>query len=219
MAFVIGDLVCTVMILVGLVAVLFLLMVPKVVEWRRGDGDRRSTIVVMMLVLILAMGGYTTWLVLDYQEWTDTRTLDYSLNVTAPEGSFGVVFVPVTVNEDLQEALEVSDGDSVDLVDTEYGVALRVVFSGNASVHGHLESREVFDDYQLTMVSKEHLEGTHRYWFNFDGDEATNGTVEVDLSLVHSSIYLYESYKADLHLDEGWSEQKVLWDHQEWYYG
>jgi hypothetical protein len=218
MVFVIGDLVCTVMILVGLVVILFLLLMPKVVEWRRGEGDRKG-IVVVMVVLMLVVGGYTTWLVLDYREWTDTRELEYSLNITAPDGAIGVLHVPVTVNEDLRDALEVSPGGSMELVDTEHGRALRVVFSGNVTVHGHLEAREEFDPYDLTMESTGHLPGTYRYWFHFDGDTATNGTVGVELELVHSSIYKYESFQVDLQLEEGWSEQKVLWDYQTWYYG
>ena len=219
MAFVIGDLVCTVMILVGLIVLLFLLLLPKIIEWRRGEGDTRGLLVAVMLVLILAVGSYTTWLVLDYREWTENRELEYYLNVTAPDGAIGVVLVPVTINEDLQEALEVSPGGAIELVDTEYGKALRVVFQGNVTVRGKLEWREEFDEYHLTMLNDHHLPTSHMYWFAFDGDGATNGTVGVELSLVHTSIYKFESYKANLVLEEGWSEHKVLWDYQEWYYG
>jgi len=219
MAFVIGDLVCTVMILVGLVVLLFLLLLPKVVEWRRGDGDTRGLLVVVMMVLILAVGSYTTWLVLDYREWTDTRELEYYLNVTVPDGAIGVVTVPVTVNEDLLEVLEVSPGGSIELVDTEFGKALRIVYQGNVTVHGRLKWREEFDDYHLSMRNTEHLPGTHRYWFQFDGDGTANGTVGIELDLVHTSIFKYESYRADIEIGEGWSEHKVLWDRQEWYYG
>ena len=219
MAFVIGDLVCTVMILVGLVVLLFLLLVPKLVEWRRGEGDSKALLVVVMTILIIVVASYTTWLVLDYREWTGTRELDYSLNITAPQGAIGVVMVPITFNADLQEALEVSPGGAIEIVDTEYGMALRVVFSGNVTVRGHLEWRKEFNDYRLTMENQEHLPGTNRYWFHFDGDETTNGTVGVELSLVHNSIYKYESYQVDLVMGEGWSEHKVLWDYQEWYYG
>jgi hypothetical protein len=220
MAFVIGDLVCTVIVLVGLTVLLFLLLLPKVVEWRRGDGgDRRSLLVAVMAVLIIVVASYTTWLVLDYRDWTDTRQLDYSLNITAPPDTVGVLMVPVTVNADLREALEVSPGGSIELVDTEYGKALRVVFSGNVTVHGHLERERELPDYHLTMESQEHIPGTNRYWFHLDTDGDTNGTVGVELSLVHTSIYKYESFKADLVIGEGWSEHKVMWDHQEWYYG
>ena len=219
MAFVIGDLVCTVMILVGLVVLLFLLLLPKVSELRRGEGGSRRLPVVVMVVLMVAVGGYTTWLVLDYREWTETRELEYSLNITAPDGAIGVVMVPVTENADLREVLEVTPGGSIEIVDTEHGEALRVVFSGNVTVSGRLEWREEFDEYRPTMLSDAHLPGTHRYWFHFDGDEATNGTVGVEMVLVHNSIYLHESFKADLDLREGWSERKVLWDRQEWYYG
>jgi len=219
MAFVIGDLVCTVMILVGLAVVLFLLLMPKVVEWRRGDGDSRALLVAVMAVLIIMVASYTTWLVLDYREWTESRELDYSLNITAPQGAIGVVMVPITVNEDLQDVLEASPGGSFEIVDTDYGKALRVVFTGNVTVRGHLEQRNEFADYHLTMENPEHLPGTNRYWFHFDGDEATNGTVDVELSLVHNSIFKYELFQADLVLEEGWSEHKVLWDFQEWYYG
>ncbi|UCC92352.1 MAG: hypothetical protein JSW25_06670 [Thermoplasmata archaeon] len=218
MVFVIGDLVCTVMILVGLVVILFLLLVPKMAEWRKGEGDRR-TLLVVMVVLMVAMAGYTTWLVLDYREWTDTRELEYSLNVTAPPDAIGVLMVPVTVNKDLRDALEVSPGGSMELVDTENGEALRVVFQGNVTVRGHLVAREEFEAYDLTMEAQGHLPGTYRYWFHFDGDAATNGTVEIELELVHNSIYKYESFRAGVRLDEGWTERKVLWDHQEWYYG
>ncbi len=219
MVFVIGDLVCTVMILVGLVVLLFLLFLPKVIELRRGDGGSRRLLVVVMAVLMVSVGAYTAWLVLDYREWTGTRELDYTLNITAPDDAIGVVLVPVTVNRDLREALSVSPGGSIEVVETEHGEALRVVFQGNVTVRGRLERMGEFDDYQLTMVSTQHLPGTHRYWFHFEGDESTNGTVGVELALVHNSIYLYESYKADLELEEDWSEMKVLWDRQEWYYG
>ncbi|NIW83944.1 MAG: hypothetical protein GWN18_15595, partial [Thermoplasmata archaeon] len=67
-----------------------------------------------------------------------------------------------------------------------------MVFQGNVTVTGRLERMGEFDDYHLTMVSTQHLPGTHRYWFHFEGDEATNGSVGVELALVHNSIYLYE---------------------------
>jgi hypothetical protein len=219
MAFVIGDLVCTVIVLVGLVVLLFLLLMPKVVEWRRGSGGSKGLVVAVMVVLMLAVGGYTTWLVLDYKEWTESRELEYSLNITAPDDSIGILLVPVTVNQDLRDALEVSPGGSIGLVDTEHGKALRVVFQGNVTVRGRLEWRQEFDDYHLTMASQDHIPGTNRFWFHFDGNTATNGTVGIELALVHTSIYKFETFRADLQLDEGWSEQKVLWDHQEWYYG
>jgi hypothetical protein len=219
MVFVIGDLVCTVMILVGLVVLLFLLLLPKVAEWRQGGGDSKGLLVVVMLVLIIAVGSYTTWLVLDYREWTDTRELEYYLNVTAPEGAIGVVMVPVTVNEDLLEVLEVSPGGSIELIDTDFGKALRIVFSGNVTVHGRLVRQEEFTTYHLSMRNTEHLPGTRNYWFHYDGDEASNSTVGIELDLVHNSIFKYESYRTDIAIGEGWSEHKVLWDLQEWYYG
>jgi hypothetical protein len=218
MVFVIGDLVCTVMILVGLVVILSLLLMPKVVEWRRGEGNRKG-IVMVMVALMLSVGGYTTWLVLDYREWTETSELEYSLNITSPDQGIGILLVPVTVNADLRDALEVSPGGVMELVETEHGKALRVVFQGNVTVRGRIVSRDELDPYEPTMRNTEHIAGTHRYWFHFDGDAVTNGTVGVELELVHTSIYKYESFRADLQLEEGWSEQKLLWDRQTWYYG
>ncbi|NIP36378.1 MAG: hypothetical protein GWN18_15600, partial [Thermoplasmata archaeon] len=71
--------VCTVMILVGLVVLLFLLFLPKVIEWRRGDEGSRRLVVVVMAVLMVSVGAYTAWLVMDYREWTGTRELEYTL--------------------------------------------------------------------------------------------------------------------------------------------
>lgn len=219
MVFVIGDLVCTVMILVGLVAVLFLLLVPKVVEWRRHGGDSRRLLVVLMSVLIVLVAGYTTWLVLDYREWTESRTLDYSVNITAPEGAIGVVTVPVTVNADLRQALEASPGASFEIVDTEHGEGLRITYRGSASVSGHLEWREEFDPYRLTMFERSAAPGVHVYWFHHEAGTGSNGTVDVEFRMVHNSIYVRESYLADLTLEEGWSEREVMGEYQEWYYG
>lgn len=219
MSFVIGDLVCTVMILVGLVAVLFLLLVPKVVEWRRQGGDGRRPVVVVMSVLIVLVAAYTTWLVLDYRDWTETRTLDYSVNITAPEGAVGVVMVPVTVNRDMRNALEASPGASFELVDTEHGRALRVTFTGSVTVSGHLERREEFDPYRPTMFIRSAGPGVHVYWFFYESGTGSNGTVDVELRLVFDSLNVHESYLADLTLEEGWSEQDVMGEYQEWNYG
>jgi hypothetical protein len=219
MVFVIGDLVCTVMVLVGLVVLLFLLLLPKIGEWRRGQGDTKGMLVAVMLALIVVTGSYTVWLVLDYRDWTTSRELEYNLNITAPADAIGVVLVPVTVNEDLRDVLEASPGASIELVDTEHGEALKVVFQGNVSVHGRLERTEDFDDYRMTMFSRTVKPGVQRYWFHFDGGDTSNGTVGVELRLVHNSIYLWESYRADLVLEEGWAERNVLGEYEEWYYG
>jgi hypothetical protein len=219
MAFVVGDFICSVMIFVGLIAIIFLLMVPKIGEYRRGEGDRKGLLVVVMVLLIIGLGSYTAWMVADYREWTETRELEYRLNITAPEDAIGVLYVPVSVHEGLQAALEVSPGGAISVVETEYGTALRVAFEGNVSVNGRIKAREKLSDYQLSMVNTAHRPQTHRYWFNFDGNERTNGTVSIELALVHSSIYKYESFSATHDLAEGWTSNKVLWDYQEWYYG
>jgi hypothetical protein len=172
-----------------------------------------------MVALIVVTGSYTAWLVLDYRDWTTSRELEYSLNITAPPDSIGVVLVPVTLNQDLRDALEASPGATIEVVDTVHGEALKVVFQGNVSVHGRLERREDFEDYRMTMFSQTVRAGVQRYWFHFDGGDTSNGTARVEFRLVHNSIYVYESYRADLVLEEGWAERNVLGEYEEWYYG
>ena len=122
MVFIIGDLVCTVIVLVGLIVLTSLLLVPKLVELRRGlDGSRRLLVVVMVAAMVF-LGAYVTWLYMDYHEWTVTKTLDYGLNITAGENVSGVIYVPVTVNMNLRDALEVVEGKaSIGIVATHYG--------------------------------------------------------------------------------------------------
>ncbi len=218
MVFIIGDLVCTVMVMVGLVVLLFLLLIPKIVELRRGQNGSRRMLVVLMVVAMVFLGSYVTWLYLDYQEWTDTKTLDYGLNITAPEDASGTVYVPITINRDLRKAITVQEGQgSITVVETKYGTALRVDFSGNVTIHGGLETKDEFDDFELTLVDTSHLEGTRWYWFGRSGDP--NDTVEVDLSMEYHSVYRDEWFHASHRLAPGWASLKVRWSYQNWYYG
>ncbi len=218
MVFVIGDLMCTVIVLVGLIVFTFLLLVPKVVELRRGLNGSRRVLVVLMVAAMVFLGSYVAWLYLDYQEWTDTKTLDLGLNVTAPEGAEGTVWVPITVNRDLRDAISVREGTAdLTIVETKYGTALRVDFKGSVSIRGGLETRGEFDDFELTSVDTSHVPGTRWYWFGRAGDP--NDTVEVDLSLEYHSVYRDEWYYATHQLDPGWASLRVRWGYQDWYYG
>jgi hypothetical protein len=218
MVFIIGDLICTVMVMVGLIAVLFLLFIPKVVELRRGENGSKRILVVLMVAAMVFLGSYVTWLYLDYQEWTDTKTLDYGLNITAPEGISGTVYVPITVNRDLRDAVAVQDGQAtITIVEVKYGMALRVDFTGNVTIGGGLETQGEFADFELTLVDTSHIPGTRWYWFGRVSDP--NDTVEVDLSMEYHSVYRDEWYYATHQLDDGWASLKVRWGYQNWYYG
>ena len=220
MAFVIGDMVCTVMMLVGLSVVLFMLLVPTLAEYRKGKGgSTRPMVIMVMAVLIAALVGYSAWLYTDYQEWMGTQELEYTLNVTMDEPVQGVLYVPITVNTDLQEALEVDSGNgSITIEETARGLALRIEFTGNVSVHGLLKRPEDFQDFHLTMLDGRHFEYSRYHWVGLDTGGMPNGTVSVEYMLEHHRFDHDEWYWTSQEVDEGWESYKVTFEYFDWNY-
>lgn len=221
MAFVIGDMVCTVMVLVGLSTILFMLLVPTLAEYRKGKGgSTRPMVIIVMAVLIVALVGYSTWLYVDYQEWMGTQELEYTLNVTMAEPVQGVLYLPVSVNTILQEALEVdSDNGSITIVETARGLALRLEFTGNVTVHAWLERPGDFLDFHLTMLDERHHETSRYHWVGLDTGGMPNGTVSVEFMLEQHSFDHDEWSWVSEEVDEGWESYKVHFEYYDWYYG
>ena len=221
MAFVIGDMVCTVMLLVGLSAILFMLLVPTLAEYRKGKGGSTRPIAIMMMaVLIVALVGYSTWLYTDYQEWMGTEELEYTLNVTMDGPVRGVLYVPITVNTDLQKALEVdSDNGSITIEETARGLALRLEFTGNVSVRARLERPGDVQDFHLTMLDGQHSKASRYHWVGLDTGGMPNGTVSVEYMLEHHSFDHNEWHWTSHEVDEGWESYKVQFEYYDWNYG
>ena len=171
-------------------------------------------------VLIVALVGYSTWLYVDYQEWMGTEELEYTLNVTMSDPVHGVLYVPISVNTALQGALEVdSDNGSITIEETPMGLALRVEFTGNVTVHARLERLGEFQDFHLTMLDERHLAASRYHWVGLDTGGMPNGTVSVEFMLEQHSFDHAEWSWASMEVDEGWESYKVTFEYYDWYYG
>ncbi len=222
MVFVIGDMVCTVLVLVGLASLLFMLFIPTLAEYRKGKGmETRPLVIIVMAILIASLVGYSTWLYMDYQVWIETEEVEYTLNITMTGPVQGVLYVPISVNTDIREVLEADSANGTFSIETTgKGEALRVVFSGNVSISGKLVRRENFEGIELTMLDDEnHLPASRYHWIGLDTGGQENGTVSVELMLQHHSIYVDQWHWTFEELDVGWVSYDFHFERYDFYYG
>jgi small nuclear ribonucleoprotein (snRNP)-like protein len=132
----------------------------------------------------------------------DLVTLDYRAVLTTNDTSAGVVWIPVSANTQMQDALLVTKGQgTLDLVQTEHGLALRIEYEGNLTVRGSLEAYEYFENWELTLKSEEWDE---RIWAGHEPGIEAPGEVAIEVEVWRDSLYSGVGEDLDTSLVDGW---------------
>lgn len=193
---------CYIVAGVAATVVLALLLMDARDRWSK-EGTRRAKIaVVVVLVAIVVVIASTAILSLMVEE--ERSRYDYVYTATLTCGDLGgVVRLPVSVNETLQERIRVTSGKGTAyLVGTEHGPALEVVFRGNVTVEGLISGDSSVHDWEPTMLDWSY---GHVAWV-WLGLEEGNGSVGLVLMLDERLIPGHDSsYYIRADLRTGWN--------------
>jgi len=212
-----GDYVCSSIVVVFLLALLSLLLLPKIGELRQGRRGRQRAIAAVIVVLMVTLSVYMGAIFVEYRGWADRRELDYALNLTAPDNSSGVLWLPVSRNRDMQEAIAVVGGNgSVAMEATVHGTALVLRYRGNVSVEGVLVTWEGFEDWKLTMLNNDYWTVRLAYWVHLARE---GGDVpRVELRFAHHTYTEDDWYTGTAVPVDGWGTFTVHYDHVQRYF-
>ncbi len=171
----------------------------------QADRDRKDRL--RAVIMALALSGIllsASYIAIEDKRKEELVTLDYRAILTTNHTSEGVVWVPVCSNSEMQDALRVTKGKgTIDLVETEHGLALRIEYEGNVTVRGHLESFEYFAVWQLTM---KHAEWSEWVWAGYDPAPGEVGNVSIKIEVWWESLYSGVDEEVNAYLVEGWDE-------------
>jgi hypothetical protein len=212
-----GDYVCSSIVVVFLLALLALLLLPKVSEVRTRRPGRQRVIAVVIVVLMVALSVYMGAIYVEYRGWADRRELDYALNVTAPDDSSGLLWLPLSRNSELQEAIEVVGGNgSVTIEATMHGVSLVVQYRGNVSIEGTLVTWESVGDWKLTMLNNDLWRPRYAYWIHLA--RTAGDAPGIEFRFAHHTYIEDDWYSGTSVPVDGWGTFNIYYDHVQRYY-
>ncbi len=171
----------------------------------RYQADKDRTDRLRAVIAALALAGIlvtVSYIAIEEDRKEDLVTLDYRAVITTNSTSEGVVWIPVSANTQMQDALRVTKGQgTIDLVQTEHGLALRIEYEGNLTVRGSLEAYEYFENWELTLKSEEWDE---RIWAGHEPGIEAPGEVAIEVEVWRDSLYSGVGEDLDTSLVDGW---------------
>jgi len=193
--------------LVAVVSVIILTiwMLSTAMEWKKEGTEKAKRRMMTLLVTIIVISA-TTASIYIYIDQNSAR-YDYTASVTTDQS--GVVHIPVTYDEELQDQLRVTSGlGSISIVDTEHGRALRIEFSGNVTVNGRIVRDDRLDDGGLTMLND--TRGIWA-WVNLEIDGDLESHVDLDIDLDNANVPGHDQgYEMEDRLEVGWDVYPII---------
>ncbi len=212
-----GDYVCSSIVVVFLLALLALLLLPKLGEMNQRRPGRQRVIAVVIAVLMVSLSVYMAAIYVEYRGWRDRSELDYTLNLTAPENASGLLWLPVSKNRDLQRAIQVDMGNgSASIEATKHGSALVLRYTGNLSVHGDLVTWEGLGDWKLTMLNNDYWTTRISHWVHLT--RAGGDAPRLELRFAHHTYTEDDWYTSTFVPGDDWGTCNIYYDHTQRYY-
>ena len=138
--------------------------------------------------------------------------LEYTVELESRSEGPDEVLLPINVNREFKDSLRINSGKGrFDMVGTEYGLALRVNFSGKIEIRGKLETIKGIEDRNLTMVNRSEEYQWIECWIYFNPFNVSDYNCSIDLKLEYGALDWWETYSfrdsltEERHrLQEGW---------------
>jgi hypothetical protein len=192
---------CVITAIVVPVILILLLFLLRAERRRRKEGSEKAKrVAIALLITIIVISAVTVVLVI----YIDKNSARYEYTATVFSDQSGVVHLPIMMDKDLQDQLEVRSGEgSISIVDTEHGRALRIEFSGDVKVNGRTVRDDRLDDGGLTMLEGEH---GNEAWVNLELDGAQDGHVAITVNLENTNVPGHDAdFRVNDSLEVGWN--------------
>ncbi len=192
---------------VFVIVVLILLIVEAEHRWKAKGVERAKTATYALLTAFIVVTASTAVFIIAVELQGDRREYVYSATLENRD-RVGVVLLPVSGNEALQDRIAVTSGDGeVSIVETEHGRALRLEFRGDVTVKGRITLDHPVDDWGPTMFN---YDSRRSAWISMEPGGAWMGIVVLDLDLGNYNLPGHDAlYQIDTTLVEGWDLYKV----------
>jgi hypothetical protein len=170
--------------------------------------DERKWLVGSIVALSIAVAGigFEVFLVADYYDMTNHKTLKYSLVLDSASDEFEQVYVPISQSSDLQNTLRIKSGTGTfSIVNAQQGLALWVNFSRHIEITGRVETLGDIGERALTMLNftDEYWERVE-HWMGYDPHDSSDYNCSFRLWMHFNSIWESETYESAGYLNEGW---------------
>lgn len=189
----------------GIAVAVFLAMLTLWAEdrWRKRDTRRAKVVFAGLLVATIVATASTVLFAALVVDQGDRYEYVYTATVECIGGT-GVVYIPVSLNTELQKRIRVESGDgSVEVVETEHGTALMMTFRGSLSVEGRMVKDHPVGDWGPTMLDAIRDDMA---WACLEEGDGWNGTASIDLKISNNN---FPGHDSSFHmrgtLEIGWS--------------
>ena len=95
---------------------------------------------------------------------------------------------------------------TISVIDTLYGVALKINFSNKIEIHSKIDTTNRIGKYGLTMENKTESYGLKiEHWIYYSYSQSSNNSCIFDLKLEYDSLSTYVTYDFHGYLERGWN--------------
>lgn len=166
----------------------------------------------IILVIGIAVGLELEILLYENMIYAANRDyLHYELTISSTSYEYEIVYMPVCLDSNVRKNLEIKSGTgSFELIGTEYGMALKVNFSGKISIDGEYETADGIGDHDLTLLYDSEEGNIYRgldvaYWIYYHPANEGNYNCSIQLRLGHGAFDWSEFHEVNTYLRSGWN--------------
>lgn len=173
-------------------------------------------VAIISAILVLCGIGAEVYLYEDQVYRESQRQLKYFVELDSSSDLNEVVYLPVSLNIDLQKDLKVTSGTgTIRIIETRNGTALEVNFTGSISISGHLDTTEDIGDNSLSMEcsTSDHYESTIDHWIYYS--PANDTAYNCSFHLKKRSVSYWSmpvTFEGSGYLTAGWNRYPIELD-------
>lgn len=192
-------------VLIIVFAVVFAFRYVQYLKEKKGDHLIVAAVAFSLMVVAV---GFQVLFVACYPSPIEYYAFEYSLVLESASDEFEEVYVPIGENATLQNALRIDSGSgSISIIDTQYGRALKVNFTGRIDISGKIETYRAIGETDLTMVNRMDVRDRVEYWMYYKPYNSSDYNCSFRFSLQYEAEAecLWMTYESEGFLEEGWN--------------
>jgi hypothetical protein len=171
-----------------------------------------KNLLIFIVFFAICFGGFTYML---YSSWnyyyqSNYELLEYSLECHSFSDNAEGICLPISENQFLQQSLRITSGSGTfEIVETIYGTALLINFTGTIQITGTLNTLYDLNNYSLTLLNESHYNESIfgynvNYWMFFQPTDPFDYNCSFKLVLSHETYNSWYRERCEGSLDLGW---------------
>lgn len=189
----------------GLIIVLIIIKLSKLKYSNIEENQRRKLSFLLVVILVLAMIFETLIIGGLFYAFGHTE-VEYTVELNSSSSTYELVYFPLVENNKFFQSLRIISGNgNLSLVDSEYGNALMINFTGAVKVSSKFSTIMLSGGPELSMRREINIYGDPVYWIYYKPSNSTNYNCTYQLSLEYNGFGSETIISSRGYLNSGWN--------------